>query len=95
MRKPMICLVLALPLAVFAQQQAEQPEETGTEAAVEESVVVAEQAPVAPPEEPLTDAEIEEMEVPEDEIEIATGDSEFTPEEEISEDFPVPLPADI
>lgn len=103
MKRMLLLLLLITTAAVYAQQQAvedepealPQTEGADGEAAADTGADDEAEDPPPVPQELLSDDEIEELEVPEDEVEIATGDSEFTPEEEISEDFPVPLPSDI
>ena len=87
MRRLLVYLLLAVSLGVYAQQQAG---DTGTAAAeteqVPESTTEAEAAVSADEAEATPEPETETEEPSED---------DFSPEEEISEDFPVPLPSDI
>lgn len=95
MKRLLIYLTLVFSVAVFAQQQSATDEEPGDESeqlsAINDGgakrVVEADPDPVPPLSDPLD--EEENTEVSDD------AEKEFKPDEEISEDYPVPLPSDI
>ncbi len=87
MRRILVYLLLAVSLGVYAQQQAGDPDAGAAE--TEQPAEAIAEAEAAVPEE-----EAEAIEDPEAEAEEPLED-DFSPEEEISEDFPVPLPSDI
>jgi len=107
MKRLLIYLALIFSVAVFAQQQADTGDEPGTESgddAEEVSVFTdtetPEQADSLDDALPEADDPVDENEN-EDEDEAApteVGDvveTECDPDEEISEDYPIPLPSDI
>jgi hypothetical protein len=85
---------LALAQAPPVGEQAE-PCDPAT-APCEEQAAVPEddEAPLAPPSSEAAEAGIEAV-VEEDAAIQASADEEFTPDDEISEDYPIPLPSDI
>jgi hypothetical protein len=105
MKRIVMCLLLGIWTVAIAQAPPGEEQAAGADA--EEQVqpcVAASDAPQAPAGEsgplegqPIIDGQAsvpcEELE-PDPEFE-ATADEEFDPDDEISEDYPVPLPSDI
>ncbi len=99
MKRILIYLLLVVSMAVFAQQQTESPQTENTEA--KQAVTDEQQAESEAPVSDVADdgAEISSQEAEEayldlDEV-IDPDETPFEPEEEISEDYPIPLPSDI
>jgi len=79
MKRVLLYILLCISLAVFAQQQPGQDEVSGENQSQ------------------ATDSagQEEEDQPPEESEDTEPGDRDFKPSEEISEDYPVPLPSDI
>jgi hypothetical protein len=93
LRQTLALLSLLVFAATAAAQTASEGEDPG-------AAVVAEAETVSDDEEKSADPADETMSDPADLVEEdpaleAKADDEFTPEDEISEDYPVPLPSDI
>ena len=90
----LILLLCAVFGAVAAQQPADPQPAPSSEPASEEPASE-ESSDDDPAEDADSTADAVEESVPPAPPEDALGDEEFEPGEEISEDYPVPLPADI
>ena len=110
MKRVLLYILLAVTVGVFAQQQindaaeagseTEQPasaaRDSASEALEDQGQVEAGNSESEPLEDPgKAEPGAGENELREEPGEIETDDSDFRPSEEISEDFPVPLPSDI
>ena len=108
MKRLLLYILLAVTLGVFAQQQIEDAAEAGSETAQAADAAQGDagdlpENPVPPEpgegelleEPPGAEPGDVEIELPEEPDEAVTDESDFKPSEEISEDYPVPLPSDI
>jgi hypothetical protein len=83
MKRVLLYILLSVSLAVFAQQQSDQ------EVSAEREDKPAEAVTPKDATQPADDQPLEES------GETGSSDKDFKPSEEISEDYPVPLPSDI
>ncbi len=103
MKRLLIYLALIFSVAVFAQQQADTGDEPGTESGDDAEEVSVFTDTETPEQADSLDDALPEADDPVDENEdeaapTEVGDvveTEFDPDEEISEDYPIPLPSDI
>ena len=107
MKRMVLYLLLGISLAVLAQQQFEWAPEPAAPAGQAEDGAAANEGDAAAPEaDPESDPEaqgapaddpgpVAETEAAAEDEEASQADLDFEPDEEISEDYPVPLPSDI
>jgi hypothetical protein len=109
MKRKWIYLALLASVAVFAQQQATDDEDPSAPEEIAETASPQGDGDIdsGDPENQdelnedglAIDPEVleppEEDEIPDPEAELADPETDFEPDEEISEDYPVPLPSDI
>jgi predicted lipid-binding transport protein (Tim44 family) len=111
MKRMVLYLLLGTSLVVLAQQQFERAQESAAPAGQAEDGAAANEGDAAAPEadpesDPESDPEaqgapaddpgpVAETEAAAEDEEASQADLDFEPDEEISEDYPVPLPSDI